>query len=62
MEATKSTKVEDLSSEELGIVAIQEGDKIMQSQQAIILSQNNLRVINQELMKRKERTTPEKQD
>ena len=52
-------KIEEMSSEELGLASIEQGNVIVQCQAQIVQAQGNLRAFHVELTKRKQDVQPE---
>ena len=52
-------KIEEMSSEELGLAGIEQGNVIVQCQAQIVQAQGNLKAIHEELTKRKQDVQPE---
>ena len=52
-------KIEEMSSEELGLASIEQGNVIVQCQAQIVQAQGNLKAIHAELTKRKQDVQPE---
>ena len=52
-------KIEEMSSEELGLAGIEQGNVIVQCQAQIVQAQGNLKSIHVELTKRKQDEQPE---